>query len=107
MSKVKCEYCGALFEYEGQTNCPSCGANLGTNAQVNRILEEEERARAEAEAAQENVRRQAEEIFRNNLETHSRMSRFVTIFIIVVAVMVLIGFIATFLGFFSMRNWFF
>ena len=107
MSKVRCEYCEAVFEYEGQTNCPSCSASLGSNAQVRAILEEEERKKAEEEAARDRIRQQAEETFQHNMETHSRMSRFVTIFFIVVAAMVLLGFITTFLGIFSFRNWFF
>jgi uncharacterized Zn finger protein (UPF0148 family) len=107
MSKVRCEYCEAVFEYKGQPNCPSCAASLGNNAQVKAILEEEERRKTEAEAARDLFRQQAEETFQRNMETHSRMSRFVTIFIIVVAAMVLLGFITTFLGVFSFRNWFF
>lgn len=38
-SKVKCEYCGALFDYENHDNCPYCGASLADNAEVREAIE--------------------------------------------------------------------
>ncbi len=38
-NKVKCEYCGALFNYNNHNNCPCCGAALADNPEVREIIE--------------------------------------------------------------------
>ena len=101
MSKVRCEYCDSVFEYTGQANCPSCGASLGNNKQVEEINRAEaERASHEAQLAAQ-VEDKARQMIQNNFETQGRMGRFVTAFAIFVFIIILIGFLVTFISGFN------
>lgn len=69
--KIKCEYCGALFDYEDYDNCPYCGASLADNAEAREIIEQNrkiEKEKLELKKSELNLKQQE-----LNLEHYGKM----------------------------------
>ncbi len=98
MSKVKCDYCDSVFEYTNQTSCPACGASLGGNKQVEELNEAQAKQEAYKEQLSKEAALRAREMMRDNLEQQNRVGRFVRIFAIIVMLIIIMGFIITFLS---------